>query len=388
MQPRSHYSHSNFGQNASARRRIRRTSAGNRLFCSTNGCATYLQPDASGTSATCPVCGARRTLALIARSQSGVMTADFGRSEHRLDHRRRHTHIAPRGISWSPITAASPFSPGRGASSRRTSAGSRSDWPSADGRSAAQVLIRPYRGLAVAYVRARTRAFGGRPNDRALVDAVIKLARSRRAAFVRFEPDGRGRHRGDGRTRREPLARAGFRTSERTLQPRSSIRLDLTPTEDELMAAFSKGHRADIRRAERDGVTIRVGDDRDRRRRAAPACSSPPTSARSFGFHSAAYYRRAAARVRRRRAAADRRARRRADRPLARSSLRPPRHVPRRRLDRGRARAPCRASAAVARNSLGQGSAAPRPGTCGASPTRAAATSWRCGTEPTPGRPS
>jgi hypothetical protein len=62
MQPRSHYSHSGFGQNANARRRIRRAGAGHPLFCNTNGCATILQPDQSGTSATCPICGARRTL--------------------------------------------------------------------------------------------------------------------------------------------------------------------------------------------------------------------------------------------------------------------------------------------------------------------------------------
>lgn len=60
MQPRSNFSSANFG--ASARRRIRRSNVANRLFCSTNGCATYLQPDESGTSATCPICGARRTI--------------------------------------------------------------------------------------------------------------------------------------------------------------------------------------------------------------------------------------------------------------------------------------------------------------------------------------
>jgi hypothetical protein len=42
-----------------AQRRIRRT-APNRLFCSTNGCATYLVPDDDGRGATCPICGLRR----------------------------------------------------------------------------------------------------------------------------------------------------------------------------------------------------------------------------------------------------------------------------------------------------------------------------------------
>jgi hypothetical protein len=67
--------------------------------------------------------------------------------------------------------------------------------------------------------------------------------------------------------------------------------LDLTPTQDELMAAFSKGHRADIRRAERDGVTIRVGTpeaDADVLHQMLVATNQR----KSFGFHSAAYYRR------------------------------------------------------------------------------------------------
>lgn len=53
---------SNFNQFASARRRIRRASAGHRLYCATNGCTTYLQADAGGHTATCPICGASRTI--------------------------------------------------------------------------------------------------------------------------------------------------------------------------------------------------------------------------------------------------------------------------------------------------------------------------------------
>ncbi len=44
-----------------AQRRLRR-SAAHRLFCSTNGCTTFLVPDAGGRTATCPVCGLERTL--------------------------------------------------------------------------------------------------------------------------------------------------------------------------------------------------------------------------------------------------------------------------------------------------------------------------------------
>jgi hypothetical protein len=62
MQARTHINASNFGQRASARRRIRRAHAGHHLFCTTNGCPTLMQPDRGGRYAVCPICGARRTL--------------------------------------------------------------------------------------------------------------------------------------------------------------------------------------------------------------------------------------------------------------------------------------------------------------------------------------
>jgi len=60
MQTRT-FNHSNFSQRASARRRIRRTGS-HRLYCSTNGCTTYMQPDTAAQTAICPVCGASRTI--------------------------------------------------------------------------------------------------------------------------------------------------------------------------------------------------------------------------------------------------------------------------------------------------------------------------------------
>lgn len=158
-----------------------------------------------------------------------------------------------------------------------------------DGDSAAQLLIRPYRGLAVAYVPRGPLAAPETAIDQALVGELVALARSHRAAFLRFEPDVLEDDPAADRLDRT-LRRLGFRTAERTLQPRSSIRLDLRASETELWAGLSKGHRADIRRAERDGVTVRIGDreeDVDRLHEVLVATSER----RSFGFHSAAYYR-------------------------------------------------------------------------------------------------
>jgi len=50
------------GRAASSRRLRRRQATTGRLFCSTNGCASFLEVDVEGHQATCPVCGFRRRL--------------------------------------------------------------------------------------------------------------------------------------------------------------------------------------------------------------------------------------------------------------------------------------------------------------------------------------
>jgi hypothetical protein len=59
MLTRSPHAPDSLSRRAMAQRRIRRT-APDRLFCSTNGCATYLVLDEGGRRATCPICGLRR----------------------------------------------------------------------------------------------------------------------------------------------------------------------------------------------------------------------------------------------------------------------------------------------------------------------------------------
>jgi DNA-directed RNA polymerase subunit RPC12/RpoP len=44
------------------RRLRRRQATTHRLFCSTNGCASFLELDPEGRVATCPICGYRRLL--------------------------------------------------------------------------------------------------------------------------------------------------------------------------------------------------------------------------------------------------------------------------------------------------------------------------------------
>ncbi len=159
----------------------------------------------------------------------------------------------------------------------------------ADGKSAAQVLLRPFRGLSVAYVPRGPVIGSAGKIDRALLDEIVRIARSRRAAFLRFEPDllQTDSQAPDLDAFLRPL---GFRTAERTLGQRSSIRLDLAPEPDALFAAFSKGHRADIKRAQREGVTVTFGKDEtqlDWLHRMLVAT----TERKTFDYHTASYYR-------------------------------------------------------------------------------------------------
>ena len=55
---------------AQAQRRLRRA-APHRLFCSTNGCTTFLVEDPSGERAVCPICGLQRTFREPALEASG-----------------------------------------------------------------------------------------------------------------------------------------------------------------------------------------------------------------------------------------------------------------------------------------------------------------------------
>ncbi len=128
-----------------------------------------------------------------------------------------------------------------------------------DGRStaAAQLLIRPHYGLSAAYVPRGPLFSGDDLLDRALLQALRRVARRRRAVFLRLEPNVFDSNE-SAHSLHSWLQVQSFRIGE-PLQPRTSIHLDLTPQPDALFAGFSKGHRADVRRAERNGVTVRVG---------------------------------------------------------------------------------------------------------------------------------
>ncbi|NTU86039.1 MAG: aminoacyltransferase [Chloroflexales bacterium] len=159
----------------------------------------------------------------------------------------------------------------------------------ADGRlvAGASLLLRSQYGLSVAYTP-RGPLFAGEPAaDRLLVAGLERAARRARAILLRLEPN---------LTEDDPAADAthtwlllqGLRPAP-TIQPRSSVHVDLRRPEEAILAACSKGHRADIRRAGREGVAVRVGGDEDLGAFYTIMRSTGERAA--FGIHAEPYYR-------------------------------------------------------------------------------------------------
>jgi lipid II:glycine glycyltransferase (peptidoglycan interpeptide bridge formation enzyme) len=151
----------------------------------------------------------------------------------------------------------------------------------------ALLLMRSRYGLSVAYTPRGPLFAGDQVVDRLLLGGIERVARKARAVFLRLEPNLL-----EGDPRADELHTWLLLQSLQpapTIQPRSSIHVDLGPPEAALLAACTKGHRADIRRAERGGVQVRAGGEADL---AAFHGIMRATGARAgFGVHSESYYR-------------------------------------------------------------------------------------------------
>jgi len=96
--------------------------------------------------------------------------------------------------------------------------------------------------------------------DGALVDRVLRelvqVARRDRAIFIKIDPDL-------NQSDRSLLLDRGWRTSAEQIQFRNTMLLDLTRSEEELLAAMKPKTRYNVRLAQKKGVTIRSGDRGD-----------------------------------------------------------------------------------------------------------------------------
>lgn len=152
----------------------------------------------------------------------------------------------------------------------------------------AQILIRRRLGLSAAYVPRGPLLADDTAANAALLAALDRLARRARAVFLRLEPNVLESDERAGELH-SALLLGEFRPAT-PLQPRSTLHLDLAPAPERLLAAMSKGHRADIRRAAREGVTVRPGDceaDLD----AFYTMMRQTGERANFAIHSRAYYR-------------------------------------------------------------------------------------------------
>jgi len=91
----------------------------------------------------------------------------------------------------------------------------------------------------------------------ALLEAIHREAQARGAAFLKVEPDWPCHQENE-----TILRRWGFRPGE-AIQPRSTIIIDLTPSQEEIMAQMKQKTRYNIRLASRKGVRVREGSEAD-----------------------------------------------------------------------------------------------------------------------------
>jgi peptidoglycan pentaglycine glycine transferase (the first glycine) len=99
------------------------------------------------------------------------------------------------------------------------------------------------------------------------------IAHERGAFFIKIDPDvcvGKGipglpdsEESEPGQAVRNELLQSGWRFSDEQIQFRNTVHLDLTSTQDDLLAAMKQKTRYNIRLAQRKGVSVRVGGAND-----------------------------------------------------------------------------------------------------------------------------
>jgi peptidoglycan pentaglycine glycine transferase (the first glycine) len=117
-----------------------------------------------------------------------------------------------------------------------------------------------------------------------LITALDQAARARGAIALIIEPDLPDAPDHAGR-----IDHAGFVPGATSIQPRRTLLVDLTPDEEDVLAAMKSKTRYNIRLAARKGVTVRQGSATDVE--TFNQLMSVTGARNRFGVHGAAYYR-------------------------------------------------------------------------------------------------
>lgn len=157
---------------------------------------------------------------------------------------------------------------------------------------AAQILFRRLPlGFTVAYVpKGPLVDWTNGEQCHSLLAAIHAAARKQRAVFLKVEPDvwidAESTHL--SQAVQAIFQQANFIPAD-TIQPHSSILVDISPGEDAILAAMKQKTRYNIRLAGRKGVTVRRGQSKD----TATFYELAQTTAvrEGFGVHAADYYR-------------------------------------------------------------------------------------------------
>lgn len=149
------------------------------------------------------------------------------------------------------------------------------------------LLFRRVAGLTLAYApKGPLTVWHDRALTTRLIAAMTAEARRQGAVVLKIEPD-----LPDTAQHRALLAGYGFVPSAQTVQPRSTVWLDLSGDDDAVLGRMKSKWRYNVRLAERKGVTVRAGGAADL---AAFQELMETTGERdAFDVHSMAYYRRA-----------------------------------------------------------------------------------------------
>ncbi len=156
----------------------------------------------------------------------------------------------------------------------------------ADGKlvAGALILYRKVAGLTLAYVpKGPLTDWRNRSQTDALLAAIRAQAKQAGAAFLKIEPD-----LADTAENQTVLASYGFRPSPQTVQPRSTITLDISGEESAILARMKSKWRYNIRLAGRKGVVVHQGSRADLAHFAALMETTGDRD--NFDVHSADYY--------------------------------------------------------------------------------------------------